>query len=57
LHRGSDLVYQGEVASLKHEKDDVREVRQGYECGLNLKNFNDVLVGDLVECYILEKSA
>ncbi|GAB4502695.1 MAG: hypothetical protein Fur0035_22500 [Anaerolineales bacterium] len=57
LMRGSDLVYQGEIASLKHEKDDVREVRQGFECGVNLKNFNDVMVGDLLECYILEKTA
>lgn len=57
MYRGSDLVYQGEIASLKHEKDDVREVRQGYECGINLKNFNDVAVGDIIECYILEKTS
>ncbi len=56
LYRGTDLVYQGEISSLKHEKDDVREVRQGYECGINLKNFNDVVVGDVLECYILEKA-
>ena len=56
MYRGTDLVYQGEISSLKHEKDDVREVRHGYECGINLKNFNDVLEGDVIECYILEKS-
>lgn len=56
LMRGTDLVYQGEISSLKHEKDDVREVRQGFECGINLKNFNDVMVGDLLECYLLEKT-
>jgi translation initiation factor IF-2 len=55
LMRGSDLVYEGEISSLRHEKDDVREVRTGFECGIGLKNFNDVLVGDLLECYILEK--
>jgi translation initiation factor IF-2 len=56
LTRGSDTVYEGEVASLKHEKDDVREVRAGFECGLGLKNFNDMLVGDMIECYSLEKT-
>lgn len=56
MFRGTDLVYQGEISSLKHEKDDVREVRHGFECGINLKNFNDIEVGDVIECYTLEKS-
>jgi len=56
LTRGTDLVYQGEISSLKHEKDDAREVRQGFECGINLKNFNDIVVGDMLECYLLEKT-
>jgi translation initiation factor IF-2 len=56
LTRGSDTVFEGEVASLRHEKDDVREVRSGFECGIGLKNFNDVLVGDTLECYTLEKT-
>jgi translation initiation factor IF-2 len=57
MYRGDDLVYEGEIASLKHEKEDVREMRQGFECGINLKNFNDVEVGDVIECFILEKSS
>ncbi len=57
LTRGNDMVFEGEVASLKHEKDDVREVRSGFECGIGLKNFNDLLVGDIIECYNLEKTA
>ncbi len=56
LMRGGDIVFEGEVSSLKHEKDDVREVRNGLECGLGLKNFHDILVGDILECYILEKN-
>jgi len=56
LMRGADTVFEGEVASLRHEKDDVREVRAGFECGIGLKNFNDVLVGDMLECYSLEKN-
>ena len=54
--RGKDIVYEGEVGSLKHEKEDVREMRTGFECGIGLKNFNDVQVGDLIECYLLEKT-
>lgn len=57
LTRGSDIVFEGEVASLKHEKEDVREVRAGFECGIGLKNFNDVAVGDVLECYSLEKTS
>lgn len=56
IKRGPDTVYEGEVSSLKHEKEDVREVRQGFECGISFKNFNTFQVGDLVECYTLEKN-
>ncbi len=56
LLRGKDTVYEGDVASLKHEKEDVREMRVGFECGIGLKNFNDILVGDVIECYVLEKT-
>jgi translation initiation factor IF-2 len=56
LTRGKDIVYEGEVGSLKHEKEDVREMRQGFECGIGLKNFNEVQVGDVVECFTLEKT-
>ena len=54
--RGKDIVYEGEVASLKHEKEDVREMRTGFECGIGLKNFSDIQVGDVVECFLLEKT-
>ncbi|NCP15980.1 translation initiation factor IF-2 [bacterium] len=55
VYRGKDIVYEGEIASLKHEKENEHEVRQGFECGIGLKNFNDIQVGDDIECYILEK--
>jgi translation initiation factor IF-2 len=55
LLRDTDVVYEGEISSLKHEKDDVREVKSGSECGIKLKNFNDIEVGDMIDCYILEK--
>jgi translation initiation factor IF-2 len=54
--RDKDIVYEGEVGSLKHEKEDVREMRTGFECGISLKNFNDVQVGDVIECFVLEKT-
>ncbi len=57
LFRGADLVYEGEMASLRHEKEDVREIRTGFECGVGFKNFNDIQVGDLLICYVLEKNA
>lgn len=56
LYRGKDLLFEGEMASLKHEKEDVREVKQGRECGVGLKNFHDIEVGDVIECYVLEKT-
>ncbi|HEY5270085.1 MAG TPA: translation initiation factor IF-2 [Anaerolineales bacterium] len=54
--RGKDIVFEGEVSSLKHEKEDVREMRTGFECGIGLKDFSDVQVGDVIECYLLEKT-
>jgi translation initiation factor IF-2 len=50
-------VYEGDLGSLKRFKDDVREVREGFECGLNVANFNDVKVGDVIECYRVEEVA
>jgi len=57
LYRGEDLLFEGEMASLKHEKEDVREIRTGFECGVGLKNFHDIEVGDELVCYVLEKSS
>jgi len=49
--RDGIVIYTGELGSLKRFKDDVKEVASGYECGLNIKNFNDIKVGDFVEGY------
>ncbi len=51
LIRNGELIHTGELDSLKRFKDDVKEVRAGFECGLSLKNFNDIQVGDKVETY------
>ncbi len=49
--RDGIVIYTGELGSLKRFKDDVKEVVGGYECGLNISNFNDIKVGDIVEGY------
>ena len=51
LIRDGIVIYTGELGSLKRFKDDVKEVATGYECGLNLANYNDIKVGDLIEAY------
>ena len=53
ISRGEDQIYEGELASLKRFKDDVKEVRAGYECGLVFQDFNDVKEEDKVEAYIM----
>ncbi|CAN5298968.1 hypothetical protein BH24GEM2_BH24GEM2_07270 [soil metagenome] len=55
--RDAVQIYGGELGSLKRFKDDVREVREGFECGLNINNFNDIKVGDTIECYRVEEVA
>jgi translation initiation factor IF-2 len=57
LFRGTDLIYEGDLSSLRHEKDDVKEVRQGYECGVGFKSFSNIQSGDQLICYVIEKSA
>jgi translation initiation factor IF-2 len=49
--RDGVVIYTGELASLKRFKEDAKEVATGYECGLNIQNFNDIKVGDLIEGY------
>ncbi len=55
--RDGIVVYDGDIGSLKRFKDDVKEVRESYECGIGIANFNDVKVGDLIECYTVEEVA
>jgi translation initiation factor IF-2 len=55
LLRDGIIVYDGKNNSLRRFKDDVKEVQSGYECGIGLENFNDVKIGDVIECYYLEE--
>lgn len=53
--RSGQVIHESEIASLKREKEDVREVRQGFECGVGVKGFSDFQPGDSLECYYLER--
>ncbi|MRS05261.1 translation initiation factor IF-2, partial [bacterium] len=55
IMRGGNKVYEGEIGSLKHEKDDVKEVRTGFECGISFKGFDEFQAGDFIEAYYLER--
>ncbi|MFQ5925825.1 MAG: EF-Tu/IF-2/RF-3 family GTPase, partial [Terriglobia bacterium] len=57
LLRDSVVIYQGKVTSLRRFKDDVNEVRSGYECGVTISNFSDIKVGDVLETFMIEKVA
>ena len=57
LLRDNVVVFTGQVGSLKRFKDDVSEVKQGYECGIGIANFNDLKEGDVIESFIMEKVA
>ncbi len=50
-------VYDGEISSLRRFKDDAKEVREGFECGIGIENFNDIKIGDVIECYRKEQVA
>ncbi|MBW2656965.1 MAG: translation initiation factor IF-2, partial [Deltaproteobacteria bacterium] len=53
--RDGVVIYEGKNASLRRFKDDAKEVQAGYECGIGVENFNDIKVGDVLECYYLEE--
>lgn len=53
--RDNVIIFDGELASLRRFKDDVREVASGYECGMQVDKFNDVKVGDIIECFVMEQ--
>ncbi len=55
IYRNDIMICEGNVMQLKRFKDDVKEVQQGYECGMSIENFNDIKVGDFIECYTVEE--
>ena len=57
LIRDATVIWEGDIATLKRFKDDTNEVRQGFECGISLVNFNDIKLGDEIEAFVIEKIA
>ncbi len=57
IYRDNVLVVEGNVKQLKRFKDDVKEVNYNYECGVAIEGFNDIMVGDIIECYMIEEVA
>ncbi len=55
LIRNGVVIFEGQIDALKRFKDDAKEVSQGYECGITIKNFNDVKEGDIIEAYVMEE--
>jgi translation initiation factor IF-2 len=55
LIRNGVVIFEGNIDALKRFKDDAKEVAQGYECGITIKNFNDVKEGDIIEAYVMEE--
>jgi len=53
--RAGEVVFTGEISSLKREKEDVRDVREGMECGISIKNFEAFEIGDIIESFVMEK--
>ena len=57
LLRDNVVIYTGKVGSLRRFKDDASEVKQGFECGIGIANFNDLKEGDVIEFFVVEKIA
>ena len=57
LIRDGVVAWTGDIAALKRFKDDVNEVKNGFECGISLVNFNDIKIGDEIEAFVIEKIA
>ena len=57
LIREEVVVYSGKLGSLRRFKDDVKEVAQGYECGIGIDGYNDIRIGDVIEAFIIEEEA
>ena len=55
ISREGEQIFEGELASLKRFKDDVKEVKTGFECGLVMDGFNDIKEGDIIECFVMEE--
>ena len=54
VRRGDEVIHEGQLGSLRREKDEAREVKEGFECGLTVQNWDEFQSGDVIEAYTLE---
>jgi translation initiation factor IF-2 len=57
VHRGGKVVHESNISSIRHHKEDVRDIRAGFECGIQVSGFTDLMAGDIIECYKLKQIA
>jgi len=57
LRRDNVVIHEGSLKTLKRFKDEVREVKEGYECGMAFENYQDIQAGDVIECFEMEEVA
>ena len=57
LVRNGEMIFEGKLSSLKRFKDDVRDVAEGFECGMSIGGFDQIMEGDIIEAYEIEKIA
>jgi translation initiation factor IF-2 len=57
LLRDNVVIYEGRIGSLRRFKDDVSEVKAGFECGIGFEKYNDIKVGDIIEAFVVERVA
>jgi translation initiation factor IF-2 len=55
LIRDGIVIHEGKISSLKRFKDDAKEVLQGFECGIGIEKYNDIKVGDIIECFMMQE--
>ena len=55
--RDNVVIHSGDLDKLKRHNDETKEVKQGLECGISIQNYSDIQVDDVIECYIIEKTA
>jgi translation initiation factor IF-2 len=55
LLRDNVVIHEGDLGQLKRFKEDVREVKEGYDCGISLANYQDIQLGDIIECFEIER--
>ena len=57
VRRGKEILHEGKIGTLKRFKDDAKEVKEGFECGLNIKGYNDIVEGDVLEFFEIKEVA